>query len=208
MRRRDRRALRGALARGGRGARRARPRGVRARARRALRRPRASLGGRADRVQLVAHTLLHAGAKSVSHVEKLLDKYAWLLAHVAADARSRALLVGASCSYWAKSPQMRSIVASKLLHHGLVDASSALSHAFSPAGRQALLDGTGWELVRGRRLRVIEVTQVGGLVHALRLQVIEIPWSRLHMRRRGPRRPREGIFLARARGCARLGDRA
>ena len=25
---------------------------------------------------------------------------------------------------------------------------------------------------------------------------------------RGPRRPRERIFLARARGCARLGDRA
>eukprot|EP00966_Prymnesium_polylepis_P160466 3710026-Prymnesium_polylepis.1 len=32
-----------------------------------------------QRVALVVQTLLHAGSKSVSHLEKLLDKFGWLL---------------------------------------------------------------------------------------------------------------------------------
>ena len=56
----------------------------------------AEMGALPNRIELVAHTLLHAGAKSVSHLEKLLEKYAWLLAHAAPDAKGKTLLVSAS----------------------------------------------------------------------------------------------------------------
>ena len=45
------------------------------------------------RAELVLHSLLHAGAKSISHLEKLLEKFSPLLTHVAADAGGGAALV-------------------------------------------------------------------------------------------------------------------
>ena len=45
------------------------------------------------RAELVLHSLLHAGAKSISHLEKLLEKFSPLLSHVAADAGGGAALV-------------------------------------------------------------------------------------------------------------------
>lgn len=105
------------------------------------------LGTHPMRTELVVHTMLHAGSKSVSHLEKLLDKYAWLLAHVAGDARGKTLVVGAACAYWQASPQMRSMLCLKLMEHHLVDPAAILSYAFSPAGRPTLVDASGWELV-------------------------------------------------------------
>ena len=101
----------------------------------------------AVRVELVTHTMLHAGAKSVSHLEKLLEKYDWLLGHVASDARAKMQLVSAACSYWRDSLQMQTLLLRKLIAHGLIDAPAVLAHSFSPAGRPALIDGSGWSLV-------------------------------------------------------------
>ena len=56
---------------------------------------------------LVVQTLLHAGAKSVSHLEKLLEKFAPLLTHAAADAGGASALVASLGAYWAASSQLR-----------------------------------------------------------------------------------------------------
>lgn len=102
---------------------------------------------RPDAIELVVHTLLHAGAKSVSHLEKLLEKYAWLLVHIAPDAQSKAALVGAGCAYWQRSMQMTSLLCRKLIGHRVVDASAIISHAFSAGSRRYLLTPAGWEVV-------------------------------------------------------------
>ena len=100
-----------------------------------------------DPITLVVHTLLHAGAKSVSHLEKLLEKYSWLLVHIAPDAQSKSALVGAGCAYWARSGQMTSLLCRKLIGHRVVDASAIVSHAFSRGSRKHLLVPAGWEIV-------------------------------------------------------------
>ena len=46
------------------------------------------------------HSLLDAGAKSVSHLERLLDKFNWLVAAAAQDGPARARVVGAVAAYW------------------------------------------------------------------------------------------------------------
>jgi len=89
---------------------------------------------------LFAHVHCHAALQ-------LLEKYLWLLAHVASDAGGKALLVGACCSFWQRAPQMRCILVRKLLHAGVIDVSSVLSYALSVSGRPTLIDGSGWELV-------------------------------------------------------------
>ena len=68
-----------------------------------------------DLPTLVAHSLLSAGSKSVSHLERLLDKFQWLLADVASDPRARANLAAASAVFWDSSPQMTWIVFQKLV---------------------------------------------------------------------------------------------
>ena len=73
-------------------------------------------------VPLVVHTLLHAGAKSVSHLEKLLEKFAWLLSNVANTPATRVELLSAACRYWAASPQMCIIVVAKMRRYRIIDA--------------------------------------------------------------------------------------
>ena len=60
-----------------------------------------------ERAELVLHSLLHAGAKSISHLEKLLEKFAPLLTHAAADAGGASALVASLGAYWADSSQLR-----------------------------------------------------------------------------------------------------
>mmetsp|Transcript_65716 Transcript_65716/g.173480 ORF Transcript_65716/g.173480 Transcript_65716/m.173480 type:complete len:407 (-) Transcript_65716:130-1350(-) len=100
-----------------------------------------------QRVALVVQTLLHAGSKSVSHLEKLLDKFGWLLQHVATDAPSKALVVGAGLRYWCHSTQMGALLTRKLVEARVVDAASALSAMFGAKGIDALLQFDCWEAI-------------------------------------------------------------
>ena len=52
------------------------------------------------------HSLLDAGSKSVSHLEKLLDKFNWLLNHVAKDTDAKVLVLSAVAGYYARYKQM------------------------------------------------------------------------------------------------------
>jgi hypothetical protein len=74
---------------------------------------------------LFAHVHCHAALQ-------LLEKYLWLLAHVASDAGGKALLVGACCSFWQRAPQMRCILVRKV--HPLPRAAAA-RHADAAVSR-------------------------------------------------------------------------
>ena len=97
-------------------------------------------------IPIVMQTLLHAGSKSVSHLEKLIDKFGWLLVHVAADERRRSLLIGAGVRYWAASKQMSLLLCSKLIKAGVADDAAVLAYCFS-AEACPTLASSGWSLV-------------------------------------------------------------
>ncbi|KAL1514832.1 hypothetical protein AB1Y20_003917 [Prymnesium parvum] len=103
------------------------------------------LGTHPQRIALV--TLLHAGSKSVSHLEKLLDKFGWLIRHVAADAAGAQQVVGAGLRYWGLSTQMSALLTRKLIEYQIIDASAALSHMFSSMGVRGLLEFDCWESI-------------------------------------------------------------
>jgi hypothetical protein len=99
-----------------------------------------------ERVALVVQTLLDAGAKSISHLERLLEKYGELLRLVSASAADKVELLSAGWRYWRASPQMQALLLSKLRKHKVIDGSALLAFAFHPDGRGGLGQG-GWEAV-------------------------------------------------------------
>ena len=99
-----------------------------------------------ERVALVVQTLLDAGAKSISHLERLLVKYGELLRLVSASAADKVELLSAGWRYWRASPQMQALLLSKLRKHKVIDGSALLAFAFHPDGRGGLGQG-GWEAV-------------------------------------------------------------
>lgn len=64
---------------------------------------------------LVAHSLMDAGSKSVSHLERLLDKFHWLLEDVAKEPAAKVRLVGAIAAFWSSSTQMTWLVMHKMV---------------------------------------------------------------------------------------------
>eukprot|EP00316_Scyphosphaera_apsteinii_P007912 CAMPEP_0119321610 /NCGR_PEP_ID=MMETSP1333-20130426/55880_1 /TAXON_ID=418940 /ORGANISM="Scyphosphaera apsteinii, Strain RCC1455" /LENGTH=801 /DNA_ID=CAMNT_0007328617 /DNA_START=8 /DNA_END=2413 /DNA_ORIENTATION=+ len=107
-----------------------------------------SIGKEPFEVQLlVIHTLLDAGSKSISHLEKLLDKFDWLLNHITSDAAGRVSVASAVASYWATSSQMVSLVMSKMLMHGFVDGAAVIGWLCSSDGRPRLAMSSSWEVV-------------------------------------------------------------
>jgi hypothetical protein len=72
-----------------------------------------------DLPTLVAHSLMDAGSKSVSHLERLLDKFHWLLEDVAKEPAAKLRLVGAIAAFWASSTQMTWIVMHKMVRRRL-----------------------------------------------------------------------------------------
>jgi len=99
------------------------------------------------RAELVLHSLLHAGAKSISHLEKLLEKFSPLLTHVAADAGGGAALVGLLFAYWSRSSQLVQVGLQKMMRHGVVGSAAVGSFLFSPPERWRLAHGASWELL-------------------------------------------------------------
>jgi len=98
------------------------------------------------RVSLIVQTLLHAGAKSISHLEKLLDKFGWLLLHFAHTPEERVEVLSAVSRYWQACPQMCALLIAKLCKHRVVDSSAIFAFAFHADGR-GKLDHAGWEIV-------------------------------------------------------------
>lgn len=106
-----------------------------------------ALADHALRIPIVVQTLIHAGAKSLSHLEKLLDKFAWLFAYVAPDARTKVEVVSAAVRYWSNNQHMSLLLVRKLLKYGVVDAAAVISHSFSPSARTELRAPYGWDAV-------------------------------------------------------------
>ena len=86
------------------------------------------------RPQLVMHTLLDARPRSPSHLDKLLEKFGRVLAHVGgAEQANKAAIVAAALDYWRDAAGMRSLVTARLLRHRLVDAAAVLACASAAA---------------------------------------------------------------------------
>ena len=114
------------------------------------------------------HSLLDAGSKSISHLEKLLDKFAPLLARVAPDSAGHAALVAATVRYWDAAPQLVIVALQKLLRHGAIDSAAIVSFLFSPPERRRRLAQLhSWELLYA----IVEATlaQQRACADALRL---------------------------------------
>ena len=95
---------------------------------------------------LVAHSLLEAGAtKSVSHLERLLEKFGWLIAHVTPSPNRRIELVDAVASFWCDSPQRAWLALSRMQKFKQVDAQSIVRWCCSEKGRRGLCDPATWE---------------------------------------------------------------
>jgi hypothetical protein len=105
------------------------------------------------RAELVLHSLLHAGAKSISHLEKLLEKFSPLLTHVAADAGGGAALVHAVTATAARaSPAPRPKLRLALSPTPSLCPSPTPSLTSSPTPRLALRLTHGSALAHGSAL--------------------------------------------------------
>ena len=110
------------------------------------------------RPQLVMHTLLDAGSRSPSHLDKLLEKFGRVLAHVGgAEQANKAAIVAAALDYWRDAAGMRSLVTARLLRHRLVDAAAVLACAFGGRGADALGRADGWESIEAMVLSASSV---------------------------------------------------
>lgn len=100
-------------------------------------------------VDLVMHSLLDAGQKSPSHLERLFVKFGWLLEHVAASDKSdgggRASIAAATGSFFAKHTQLLWLSIEKLIKHRVIDPEAVVSWLCSPKGNQHLGVASTWE---------------------------------------------------------------
>jgi hypothetical protein len=60
---------------------------------------------------------MDAGSKSVSHLERLLDKFHWLLEDIAKEPMAKVRLVGAIAAFWESSTQMTWLVIHKMVRY-------------------------------------------------------------------------------------------